>query len=76
MCGMEVVVTRCDEQGNVDVGDLQAAAEKHSANLAALMITYPSTHGVFEEAIKEICAIVHQHGAQVYICLLYTSRCV
>ncbi len=67
MCGMDVVVTQCDEQGNVDVADLKAAAEKHSANLAALMITYPSTHGVFEEAIKEICAIVHQHGGQVYM---------
>lgn len=67
MCGMEVVVTRCDEQGNVDVADLKAAAEKHSHNLAALMITYPSTHGVFEEAIKEICEIVHAHGGQVYM---------
>ena len=67
MCGMEVVVTKCDDQGNVDVADLKAAAEKHSKNLAALMITYPSTHGVFEEAIKEICAIVHAHGGQVYM---------
>ena len=67
MCGMEVVVTKCDEQGNVDVADLKAAAERHSANLAALMITYPSTHGVFEEGIKEICAIVHAHGGQVYM---------
>ncbi len=67
MCGMEVVVTKCDEQGNVDVADLKAAAEKHSKNLAALMITYPSTHGVFEEAIKEICEIVHTHGGQVYM---------
>ena len=67
MCGMEVVVTKCDEHGNVDVADLKATAEKHSANLAALMITYPSTHGVFEEAIKEICAIVHAHGGQVYM---------
>ena len=67
MCGMEVVVTKCDEQGNVDVADLKAAAEKHSKNLAALMITYPSTHGVFEEAIKEICEIVHAHGGQVYM---------
>ena len=67
MCGMDVVVTKCDEQGNVDVADLKAAAEKHSKNLAALMITYPSTHGVFEEAIKEICAIVHTHGGQVYM---------
>jgi glycine dehydrogenase len=67
MCGMDVVVTRCDEQGNVDVADLRAAAEKHSQNLAALMITYPSTHGVFEEAIREICEIVHAHGGQVYM---------
>ena len=67
MCGMEVVVTKCDDQGNVDVADLKAAAEKHSKNLAALMITYPSTHGVFEEAIKEICEIVHSHGGQVYM---------
>ena len=67
MCGMEVVVTKCDDQGNVDVADLKAAAEKHSKNLAALMITYPSTHGVFEEAIKEICGIVHTHGGQVYM---------
>jgi len=67
MCGMEVVVTKCDDQGNVDVADLKAAAEKHSKNLAALMITYPSTHGVFEEAVKEICAIVHAHGGQVYM---------
>jgi glycine dehydrogenase len=54
-------------QGNVDVADLKAKAEQHSANLAALMITYPSTHGIFEAAIKEICAIIHQHGGQVYI---------
>ena len=67
MCGMEVVVTKCDEQGNVDVVDLKSAAEKHSKNLAALMITYPSTHGVFEEAIREICEIVHAYGGQVYM---------
>jgi len=67
MCGMDVVVTKCDDNGNVDVADLRAAAEKHSSKLAALMITYPSTHGVFEEAIKEICAIVHLHGGQVYM---------
>jgi glycine dehydrogenase len=67
MCGMEVVVTKCDDQGNVDVADLRAAAEKYSSRLAALMITYPSTHGVFEEAVKEICSIVHQHGGQVYM---------
>ena len=59
MCGMKVVVVKCDDQGNVDVDDLQAKAEKHEANLAAIMVTYPSTHGVFEEKITEICAIVH-----------------
>jgi glycine dehydrogenase len=67
MAGMEVVVVECDAQGNVDVADLKAKAEKHSAHLAALMITYPSTHGVFEEQIREICAIVHAHGGQVYL---------
>jgi glycine dehydrogenase len=67
MCGMKVVVVKCDDQGNVDVADLQAKAEKHEANLAAIMVTYPSTHGVFEEKITEICAIVHDHGGQVYI---------
>ncbi len=66
MVGMRVVVTKCDANGNVDVADLRAQAEKHSANLAAIMITYPSTHGVFEEDIVEICEIVHQHGGQVY----------
>ncbi|MCR6662409.1 MAG: aminomethyl-transferring glycine dehydrogenase [Luteimonas sp.] len=66
MCGMKVVVTKCDANGNVDVDDLRAQAEKHSANLAALMVTYPSTHGVFEEDIVEICEIVHAHGGQVY----------
>ena len=67
MCGMQVVVVKCDEQGNVDVADLQVKAEKHQANLAAIMVTYPSTHGVFEERITEICDIVHDHGGQVYI---------
>ena len=67
MVGMEVVVVQCDERGNVDVADLRAKAEQHSANLAALMITYPSTHGIFETAIRDICAIIHQHGGQVYI---------
>ena len=67
MCGMKVVVVKCDDQGNVDVADLQTKAEKHAANLAAIMVTYPSTHGVFEEKITEICAIVHDHGGQVYI---------
>ncbi|NHW01899.1 aminomethyl-transferring glycine dehydrogenase [Stutzerimonas degradans] len=67
MAGMRVVVVACDSRGNVDIGDLRAKAEQHAAQLAALMITYPSTHGVFEEGIREICAIVHQHGGQVYI---------
>ena len=66
MCGMKVVVTKCDANGNVDVEDIRAQAEKHSANLAAIMMTYPSTHGVFEEDVVEICEIVHQHGGQVY----------
>ncbi len=66
MCGMEVVVVRCDANGNVDVADLKAKAEQHGRNLAALMVTYPSTHGVFEEAIVEICEVVHAHGGQVY----------
>ena len=66
MCGMTVVVTKCDANGNVDVDDLRRAAEKYSDRLAALMVTYPSTHGVFEEDIVEICRIVHQHGGQVY----------
>jgi glycine dehydrogenase len=67
MAGMEVVVVACDIRGDVDVGDLRAKAEKHSKNLAAIMITYPSTHGVFEEHIREICEIVHGHGGQVYL---------
>jgi glycine dehydrogenase len=67
MVGMDVVVVDCDAHGNVDVADLKAKAEKHSANLAALMVTYPSTHGVFEEQIREICEIVHAHGGQVYL---------
>ena len=67
MVGMEVVVVRCDDDGNIDVADLKAKAEQHSQNLAALMVTYPSTHGVFEEAIQEICQIVHSHGGQVYM---------
>ena len=67
MCGLDIVVVACDENGNVDVADLKAKAEQHSANLACLMITYPSTHGVFEEAIKDICTIIHSHGGQVYM---------
>ncbi len=67
MAGMEVVVVACDARGDVDVNDLRAKAEKHSNDLAAVMITYPSTHGVFEEHISEICDIVHGHGGQVYL---------
>ncbi len=67
MCGLEVVVVACDDNGNVEVSDLKARIEQYKDRLAALMITYPSTHGVFEEAIKEICAIVHSHGGQVYM---------
>jgi len=67
MAGMEVVVTKCDEQGNIDPDDLREKAEKHKDNLAALMVTYPSTHGVFEEDIREICQIVHNHGGLVYM---------
>ncbi|VXB53742.1 glycine decarboxylase, PLP-dependent, subunit (protein P) of glycine cleavage complex [Luteimonas sp. 9C] len=66
MVGMTVVVTRCDKDGNVDIDDIRAKAEKYSDRLAALMITYPSTHGVFEEDVVAICDIVHQHGGQVY----------
>jgi glycine dehydrogenase len=66
LCGMEVVVVKTDRDGNVDIADLKARAEQHSAKLAALMVTYPSTHGVFEEAIVEICEIIHKHGGQVY----------
>ena len=67
MCGMRVVVVGCDEQGNVDLDDLDAKLAEHSEQLAALMVTYPSTHGVFEESIMAICERVHQHGGQVYI---------
>ena len=67
MAGMRVVVTACDARGNVDIEDLRAKAIEHREHLAALMITYPSTHGVFEEGIREICGIVHDNGGQVYI---------
>jgi glycine dehydrogenase len=67
MAGLEVVVIDCDASGNVDLADLRAKAAEHGPRLAALMITYPSTHGVFEAAIREICAIVHEHGGQVYL---------
>ncbi|MEM7111513.1 MAG: aminomethyl-transferring glycine dehydrogenase [Chloroflexota bacterium] len=67
MAGMKVVVVKCDNDGNIEVDDLRAQAEKHADNLAALMVTYPSTHGVFEEAIREICQIVHDQGGLVYL---------
>ncbi len=67
MTGMEVVAVACDELGNVDLADLEAKAAQHSDRLAALMVTYPSTHGVFEEGIKKACEVVHKHGGQVYM---------
>ena len=67
MAGMKVVVVGCDENGNIDVEDLRAKAELHSNNLSSLMITYPSTHGVFEASVKDVTAIIHQHGGQVYM---------
>ncbi|VTU26110.1 aminomethyl-transferring glycine dehydrogenase [Variovorax sp. PBL-E5] len=67
MAGMQVIVTACDAQGNVDMDDLQRACEKHAARLAAVMITYPSTHGVFETRVKELCELVHAHGGRVYV---------
>ncbi len=67
MCGFKVVPVVCDDQGNIDIADLQAKAEKHRDYLAALMVTYPSTHGVFEAGIQEICDIIHAHGGQVYM---------
>jgi len=67
MASMRVVIVNCDELGNVDVADLRQKAEQHRDELAALMVTYPSTHGVFEEGIREICDIVHEHGGQVYV---------
>ena len=67
MAGMQVVVVACDDAGNVDLADLRAKAQKHAANLAAIMVTYPSTHGVFEAGITELCDIVHAHGGQVYV---------
>ncbi|QBC42407.1 aminomethyl-transferring glycine dehydrogenase [Iodobacter fluviatilis] len=67
MAGLSVVVVACDEAGNIDLADLRAKADKHSQNIAAIMITYPSTHGVFEESVTEVCEIVHGHGGQVYI---------
>ncbi|MEX2589690.1 MAG: aminomethyl-transferring glycine dehydrogenase, partial [Chitinophagales bacterium] len=67
MAGMKVVVVKCDENGNIDLDDLKVKAEKYAENLSALMITYPSTHGVFEEHVKEVCASIHENGGQVYM---------
>ena len=67
MCGFKVVPVACDAQGNIELADLQAKAETHAKNLAALMVTYPSTHGVFETSIREACAAIHRHGGQVYM---------
>ncbi len=67
MAGMKVIVTKCDDNGNIDVADLKAKAEEHAANLSCIMVTYPSTHGVYEESIMEITEIVHQNGGQVYM---------
>ncbi|RFZ93011.1 glycine dehydrogenase (aminomethyl-transferring) [Mucilaginibacter conchicola] len=67
MAGMKIVVVKCDDNGNIDVADLKAKAEQHTNDLSCLMVTYPSTHGVFEESIIEICEVIHQHGGQVYM---------
>ena len=67
MCNFKVVPVACDASGNIDVADLKAKAQEHAANLAALMVTYPSTHGVFETSIREVCATIHAHGGQVYM---------
>ena len=67
MCGMQVVVVACDAQGNIDMADLQAQCEAHSDKLACIMITYPSTHGVFEDSVRPLCELVHQHGGRVYV---------
>jgi glycine dehydrogenase len=67
MCGMDVVVVGTDDHGNIDLEDFRAKVEKHAANLAAVMITYPSTHGVFEETVREVCKVTHENGGQVYL---------
>ena len=67
LAGMRVVIVECDAQGNVDMADLRAKAERHTHDLACIMVTYPSTHGVFEESIIELCEVIHQHGGQVYV---------
>ncbi len=67
MCGLKVIAIKCDKQGDIDINDLQTKAEKYADKLAALMITYPSTHGVFETKIKDVCQLIHQYGGQVYL---------
>jgi glycine dehydrogenase len=67
MAGMKVVVVKSDANGNIDVEDLKLKAEQHKDNLAAFMVTYPSTHGIYEETIQEICEIIHKNGGQVYM---------
>ena len=67
MAGFRVVPVACDDEGNIDLADLRAKAEEHADHLGALMVTYPSTHGVFEETIREVCAVIHEHGGQVYL---------
>ena len=67
MAGLQVVVVACDEQGNIDIGDLKSKASQYASQLSALMITYPSTHGVFEEHVQDVCRIIHSHGGQVYM---------
>ncbi|SKB62685.1 aminomethyl-transferring glycine dehydrogenase [Daejeonella lutea] len=67
MAGMKIVIVKCDEKGNIDVADLKAKAEEHAENLSCLMVTYPSTHGVFEESIIEVCETIHKYGGQVYM---------
>lgn len=67
MAGMEVVVVRCDDEGNIDLVDLREKAQEHSEALSCVMVTYPSTHGVYEESIREVCEIIHQYGGQVYL---------
>ncbi|GBL35779.1 glycine dehydrogenase [Filimonas sp.] len=67
MCGFKIVIVACDDKGNIDMNDMRAKANEHKDNLAGLMVTYPSTHGVFEETIKEICDLIHENGGQVYM---------
>jgi len=67
LAGMKVVIVECDSKGNIDMADLRSKAERHTDDLACIMVTYPSTHGVFEESIMELCEVVHEHGGQVYV---------